>query len=81
MVQEIVVRINGASSGIGAALAREWGHWGAWLILSSRFEDTLRQFVEENIFDPLDDQQARGMSAEECTRQTIRTWRRAGMWF
>ena len=33
--------ITGASSGIGAALAREWASWGANIILSGRDEARL----------------------------------------
>jgi len=40
-----VVWITGASSGIGEALAYEWGRWGARLILSSNEPDELNRVV------------------------------------
>ena len=41
--------ITGASSGIGAALAREWGNRGARIILSGRDEARLAE-VADSIF-------------------------------
>jgi short-subunit dehydrogenase len=42
-----VIVITGASSGIGAALARELGRRGHLLVLSARGEDALRQLAAE----------------------------------
>ena len=42
-----VVVITGASSGIGAAMAREYAADGACVVLGARQQDKLRQIVEE----------------------------------
>lgn len=46
-MSERTVWITGASSGIGAALAREWTHRGARIVLSGRDEARLREVADE----------------------------------
>jgi 3-hydroxy acid dehydrogenase / malonic semialdehyde reductase len=47
--QDRVVLITGASAGIGAALAREFGRKGAKLILLARRIDRLKELATESI--------------------------------
>jgi NAD(P)-dependent dehydrogenase (short-subunit alcohol dehydrogenase family) len=42
-----VVLITGASRGLGAALAREWAHRGAGLLLTARHAEPLRAIAKE----------------------------------
>ncbi len=44
------VWITGASRGIGAALAREFSQQGAYIVLSSRSEESLVKLLKENSF-------------------------------